>query len=154
MLENITISKFNLVGIEVRTNTKGILELTQDVQALWGKFISQNIAGQIHNKVGSTIYAVYTDYEGDYTKPYTSFIGCKVVNLENIPNGLVARSFKGGKYNKYLAKGNILQGIVYDTWKHVYSLNLDRKYDADFEIYGEKAANYLDAEVEILVGVN
>ena len=153
-MENTTITPFNLIGIEIRTNTKGIVELATDMQNLWGKFIAQNIAGQIPNKIDNTVYAVYTDYEGDYTKPYTAFIGCKVAEVDSIPDSMVARSFHGGKYAKYIAKGNLLQGSVVNAWKHIWSLNLDRKYTADFEIYGEKAANYLDAEVEILVGIN
>ena len=148
-MENIIIEPFNLIGIEVRTNTKGISELTSDIQGLWGKFISQNIASQIPNKVNNTIYAVYTDYEGDFTKPYTAFIGCMVSNIDKVPDNMINRRFNGGKYNKFVAKGNLMEGLVYNTWKKVWMANLDRKYDADFEIYGEKALNYLDAEIDL-----
>ena len=129
-MENINISQFNLIGIQIRTNTHGISQLTLDMQGLWGKFISENIAGQISDKIDNTIYAVYTDYEGDFTKPYTAFIGCKVTKIDSIPHGLIARSFNGGEYTKFIAKGNLLDGIIYDKWKHIFSLNLNRKYDA------------------------
>ncbi len=153
-MENIDISPFNLIGIQIRTNTNGISQLTLDMQGLWSKFISENISEKISDKVDNTIYAVYTDYEGDFTKPYTAFIGCRVTKLDSIPHGLIARSFKGGVYKKVIAKGNLLDGIIYDKWIYIISLNLDRKYDADFEVYGEKAKNFLDAEVEVLIGVN
>ena len=32
-------------------------------------------------------------------------------------------------------------------------MELDRTYDADFEIFGEKAQNPADAEVEFYVGI-
>ncbi len=153
-MEHIDISPFNLIGIQIRTNTNGISQLTLDMQGLWSKFISENIEEKISDKVDNTIYAVYTDYEGDFTKPYTAFIGCRVTKLDSIPHGLIARSFKGGVYKKVIAKGNLLDGIIYDKWIYIISLNLDRKYDADFEVYGEKAKNFLDAEVEVLIGVN
>ena len=153
-MENMDIKPFSLIGIQTRTNTNGISQLILDMQGLWGKFISENIAGKISDKIDNTIYAVYTDYEGDFTKPYNAFIGCRVQKLDSIPHGLIARSFSGGLYTKLIAKGNLLDGIIYDKWKHIFSLNLNRKYDADFEVYGEKATNFLDAEVEVLIGVH
>ncbi len=52
----------------------------------------ENILANIPNKVDSTIYSVYTDYESDFTKPYTTLIGCKVPDLKSIPKGMAAKT--------------------------------------------------------------
>ena len=152
-MENINISSSHMIGIQIRTNNNDIMQLTKDMQNLWNKFISKDVAGQIQNKLNNTIYCVYTDYEGDYTKPYTAFLGSKVTDLSNIPTGLIGRTFQGGTYNKYIAQGNILQGSVYEKWEEIWGLNLNRTYYADFEVYGEKSQNPENAEVEIFIGV-
>lgn len=152
-MENISINPFNIIGIQVRTNNNDHTKLIQDMQNLWNKFISENVAGQIQNKTDTSIYCIYTDYESDYTKPYTAFLGCKVSDLAIIPEGLEGKSFKGGLYNKYKAKGNLLDGIVYEKWKYIWGLDIHRTYNADFEVYGDKSQNHEDAEVEIFIGV-
>ncbi len=152
-MKNISINSFNVIGIKVRTNNSDYIKLAHDMQNLWNKFISENVAGQIQNKIDTAIYCIYTDYEGDYTKPYTAFLGCKVSDLSIIPEGLEGKSFKDGLYNKYTAKGNILDGIVYEKWKYIWGLDICRTYNADFEVYGEKSQNPENAEVEIFIGV-
>ena len=142
-----------MIGIQVRTNNNDLTQLTNDMQNLWNKLISENIAEQIQNKLDNTVYCVYTDYEGDYTKPYTAFLGYSVPDLIVIPNGLIGRNFQGGLYNKYVAKGNLHQGIVYDTWKYIWGLNTPRAYYADFEVYNDKTQNTESAEVEIFIGI-
>jgi len=79
---------FNIIGIPVRTSNENG-KSAQDIDALWEKFMSENIVGQIPNKISQNVYSVYTDYEGDYTQPYTTLLGCKVTSLEEIPKGMV-----------------------------------------------------------------
>lgn len=151
-MENTQVDGFNIIGITVRTennNGKGLI----DIGGLWARFMTENILVQIPNKIDNTIYSIYTDYESDYTGLYTTILGCRVSNLDNIPSGFVGRNFASGKYNKYVAKGNILTGIVADAWKNIWSLEIDRSYIYDFEVYGANAQNPLDAEVEIYIGV-
>lgn len=151
-MENIQVEDFNVIGITVRTennNGRGLI----DIGGLWARFMTENILSQIPNKIDNTIYSIYTDYESDYTGLYTTILGCKVSSLDSIPSGFVGRSFASGKYNRYVAKGNILTGLVADAWKNIWSLKIDRSYIYDFEVYGTNAQNPLDAEVEIYIGV-
>ena len=46
-----------------------------------------------------------------------------------------------------------MQGIVYNEWVKIWNSDLDRTFVADFEVYGEKAQDPTNAEVEIFVGV-
>ena len=152
-MELTQIESFNIIGIAVKTDNNDPIKLNHDMQNLWNKFTSKNIISQIPGKVDSNVYCVYTEYEGDYTKPYLALLGCKVDNLDNVPAGLVGKNFSGGSYNKYTAKGNLLQGIVYEKWKYIWSSDIARTYIADFEIYGEKSQNLENAEVDIFIGI-
>lgn len=152
-MENVNLNAFHIIGISVRTsNANG--QTGTDIGALWNKFMSEGIAEKIPNKLEDSIYSIYTDYAGDYTQPYTAILGCKVENLDNIPAGMIGKSFDNGFYKKIATRGDLTQGIVYQEWTKIWNLDLDRAYTADFEIYGEKAQNPMDAEVDIFVAIN
>ncbi|WP_268849360.1 GyrI-like domain-containing protein [Flavobacterium aestivum] len=146
------IKSFCVIGISVRTtNENG--QAGQDIPALWNKFMAEGITEKIPNKFDDTLFCVYTDYEKDHTKPYTTILGCKVENLSNIPNGMVGKTFEEAEYEKFVAKGDIFQGMVFDEWTKIWNSDLDRTYTADFEVYGEKAQNPKNAEVDIFIAV-
>jgi predicted transcriptional regulator YdeE len=148
-----TIEKFNVVGISVRTtNENG--QSGKDIGELWNKFMMERVLEQIPNKMDASVYCIYTGYESDYTKPYTTIIGCRVEDLSAIPNGMVGKTIESGNYSKHLAKGNNLQKIVIQAWMDIWNSDLKRLYTADFEVYGEKAQNTESAEVEIFVAVS
>ena len=107
----------------------------------------------IPNKIDNSIYSIYTEYEKDHTRPYTTLLGCRVENLDLIPNGMIGKTFDQATYDKIVAKGNLMQGIVYNEWVKIWNSDLDRTFVADFEVYGEKAQDPTNAEVEIFVGV-
>lgn len=147
------IQSFKIIGIEVRTtNEKG--KGAEDIGALWGKFFSENIAGKIPNKESEETYAIYTDYESDFTGKYTTVIGQKVTTLNSIPKGCIGREFQGGNYKKFMAIGAIPNAVV-QTWKEIWNNDkiLNRKYTADFEMYGEKSQNGDKSEVAIYIAV-
>jgi len=151
-METQQIKSFEVIGISVRTtNENG--QSGMDIQKLWNKFMSEGIIEKITNKADKSIYSIYADYEKDYTKPYTAIVGCRVADLENIPVGMTGISIPTGSYVKFTAKGNIMQGIVFNEWIKIWNSELPRKYTADFEIYGERAQNPENAEVDIFVAV-
>ena len=151
-MSNQTIQKFSVIGISVRTTNENN-QAGQDIPALWNKFITEGISEKIPNKTDSSIYCIYTEYEKDHTKPYTTILGCKVENLDTIPNGMIGKAFEEATYTKHIAKGNILQGMVFGEWAKIWNSDLDRAFTADFEVYGEKAQNPENAEVDIFVAV-
>ncbi len=151
-MSNQTIQKFSVIGISVRTSNENG-KAGQDIPALWNKFMTEGIAEQIPNKIDNSIYCIYTEYEKDHTKPYTTILGCKVGNLDEIPNGMVGQTFEETTYSKHIAKGNILQGMVFNEWTKIWNSDLSRTFTADFEVYGEKAQNPENAEVDIFIAV-
>ncbi len=152
-MQNVKIEPFKMIGLSIMTtNQNG--KAAQDIASLWNKFLGESIVDKIPNKVDSTIYSLYTDYEGDHLLPYRVILGCKVSDLAIVPEGMIAREFQGGSYVKTVAKGDLTQGLIVNHWSKLWEMTLDRKYSADFEVFGEKAQNPLDAEVEFFVAVN
>lgn len=151
-MQKVTIKPFKIIGIAIRT-TNEKEQASKEIPELWGRFMSENILTKIPDKVDHEIYSIYTDYESDHTKPYTAILGCKVESLENIPNGMVGKSFSGATYIKTTTKGDLMQGLVLKQWSKIFEMGLDRSFTADFEIYGAKSQNPSDAEVDFYVGV-
>lgn len=151
-MKKITKKPFNVIGLSIRTTNENN-QSGKDIAELWQLFLSKNIQEQIPNKVDNSIYCVYTDYEKDHTKPYTTILGCKVSSIDKIPEGMVAQSFKKGIYIKTIAKGDLTNNLIYNHWLKIFEMNIDRAFFADFEIYDERANNPKDCEVDVFVSV-
>lgn len=151
-MKKVKVEAFHVIGISVRTTNENN-QAAQDIPALWGKFMSEAIQGKIPNKIDAEVLSIYTNYESDHTKPYDTILGCRVSSLDNVPEGMVALSFDGGIYAEFVSKGDMNQGVVYNTWLEIWEADLDRKFTADFEVYGEKAQNPANIEVPIFVAV-
>lgn len=151
-MKNQTIQKFYVIGISIRTtNENG--QSSGDLEALWGKFWGEEIQKQIPNKVNDDIYAVYTDYETDFTGPYTVIIGLRVSSLEDVPEGFVAITIEKTVYQKFVSKGKMPEA-VFNTWMEIWQDKaLDRAYKADFTIHGKKYYDGDNAEVETFISV-
>lgn len=151
-MNNMKVEPFKVIGIAVRTTNENN-QAAKDIPLLWEKLMKEDILNAIPGKIDNTLYAIYTDYEKDHTKPYTTILGCKVENLDHIPEGMVGKSFEGGNYVKFTAKGNLAEDLVINEWIKIWNMELGRIYTADFEMYGEKTQNLTDAEVDILIAV-
>ena len=141
-----------IVGIDKRTTNKNE-QAAKDIPELWNTFISNNTIQRIPNKVNDTIYAVYTNYKSDHTEEYSTIIGCKVANLNNIPEEMTCIKIDNSYYSRFTAKGDLTKGVIYEEWMKIWGTNLDRKYTTDFEVYGVEARNPNDAEVDIYVAI-
>jgi len=151
-MESEKLDGFQVIGISVRTTNENN-KSAKDITDLWAKFMQEGLADKIPNKMDNSIYSIYTKYESDYMKPYTTILGCKVQNLDHIPDGMIGKTISKANYAKHTAKGDLTNGVVYNEWTKIWQSNLNRAYSADFEIYGEKAQNPNDAEVDIYVGI-
>lgn len=77
--------------------------------------------------------ALYTDYEGDHTKPFNYTIGCEVTSFQNLPEDLNSLTIPGNKYALYRVKGGLPDKLI-ETWKSIWEeKGLERKFEADFE---------------------
>ena len=139
-----------VVGIECRTsNTPDGAPV--DIPKLWGRVYGEHVLERIQNKISNDVVALYCDYEGDYTKPYSCVIGCQVSAIDQIPEGMVAKELPATSYVVFAAKGQHPEAVM-QTWAHVWQSPLDRTYTGDFEVYGEKFAAS-PQEVDIYIAV-
>lgn len=147
-----TTENLYVIGVAIRTtNENG--QSAADIPQLWNKFLSENIAATIPNKVNENIYCIYTDYESDHTKPYTTILGCRVSSLGDVPEGLTGKEIAGGDYEVITVKGKITDGIVFNEWVRIWNSDLPRAFTADYEVYGEKAQQPDNAEVDIFIAL-
>ena len=147
------LADFKIIGISIESTNEGGQSI-EDMGKLWEQFYADGISDKIPNKISDEVYSLFTDYESDYAGKYTAIIGHKVESIEKIPNGLVGREFKGGRYTKLTAKGEMPDAIV-DIWKKVWKEDkkLNRRYTVDFEVYGLKSQNGSKSEVDVFIAI-
>lgn len=151
---NKKLDSIQIIGISVTTTNEGG-QAMQDIGAMWGRFKGQDIHSAIPNKVNGNIYCIYTNYEGDHTKPYDVVLGCQVNSIEDIPEGLVSHTIDANAYKIYSAKGNLTTGqAVGQKWMEIWEADLNRNFKSDFELYSENTVDPTDGVVEIYVGVD
>jgi predicted transcriptional regulator YdeE len=142
---------FKIVGISVRTtNQDG--QAKKDIGTLFAGFLSLLMPEQIPGRLSPDIYCIYTEYESDFNGPYTCIVGCRVHSLENIPDGFVGINIAESAYRVYKSVGNLAECVA-DTWVQIWQSDINRKYAADFDIYGEGAMDPENAEVDIYVSI-
>ena len=145
--------EFKLIGLALKTKTTNKNgQSGKDCGSLWQKFEKENYAEKIPEKLSNEIFAVYYNYEGDYTKPFSYFIGCKVKDYTEVPEGMDSLIIIGGQYLQFIAKG-IMPDCVGDMWKQIWNSGIKRTYQTDFEVYDERSKNWNDAEVDIFISV-
>ncbi|MGJ7033023.1 GyrI-like domain-containing protein [Niabella hirudinis] len=145
-------ASFKVIGISVRTTNENN-QAAIDIPALWERFMTTGIAQQIPNKAGEEIYAIYTAYEKDHTRPYTTVLGCPVTSFDEVPAGMETVEIAAGNYARFTATGNISEGAVFNEWLKIWNTPLPRKYATDFEVYGAKAQDPEHAEVPIFIAL-
>lgn len=153
METEVQLASFKIIGIAIRTtNQNG--QAASDLGQLWQQFYNEDILSQIPGKLNNDIYSVYTAYTSDYTGEYTALIGCRVTSLDSIPNGLTGKAFTGGKYALHQARGKMPDAVM-NAWQHIWDREkeLNRKYTADFEVYGPKSQNPENAAVDIYIAI-
>jgi predicted transcriptional regulator YdeE len=153
-MNKIHVPAFRLIGLKLpkkTTNKDGQANI--DCGSLWQKFESEKVAARIPNKLGEEVYAVYFEYEGDHTQPYSYFIGCKVeTDAAGLP-GLDTLLISSEDCVKIEAKGK-MPDCVANAWRGIWNTVIDRAYQYDFEKYDDRSKDWSNAEVDIFVSVN
>lgn len=138
------------IGLELRTNNK---ECSLAMPAHKDRFFNENILAKIPNKIDGSILALYTDYEGDYTQPYSWILGCEVSSLDNVPEGLVAKVIPQSKYAVFTTQGEFPQGLI-AAWQAIWNSGLHRSYTSDFELYRSDFNPQTNPEVKVYIAVD
>jgi len=149
----IELGEAKLIGLALKGKTTNINEQSSiDCGNLWQEFEKGKYAEKIPNKLTDEIFAVYHQYEGDYTEPFSYFIGCKVKADTEVPAGLETLTIAKGIYQKINAKGKMPDCVV-NAWKEIWISNIPRSYKMDFEVYDERSKDWSNAEVEVYLSI-
>ncbi len=149
------IEGFSVIGVSVITdNDKG----AEEINALWEEFFQKQIGQKIKNRVDDVIYAVYSDYEGDHTRPYRYTIGYRIKDgnnnfYNNLNDSLHHVQVKGADYAMMSAAGQQPKALI-ETWTAIWQSDLDRRFETDFEVYGKRFFEEGVHEVLVAIGVN
>lgn len=138
------------IGLELRTNNE---ECSYAMPAHKERFFVENIPSKIPNKVNGNILALYTDYEGDYTKPYSWILGCEVSNLDELPEGLVGKVIPESNYAVFTTQGKFPQGLI-AAWQSIWKANLHRSYTSDFEVYRSDFDPQKNPQVKVYIAID
>jgi predicted transcriptional regulator YdeE len=148
-----TMKEINLIGLALKTKTTNAHgQSSIDCKELWHKFENGKHATSISNKLSGEIYGVYYNYDGDSTKPFSYFIGCKVKKGTATPEGLDSLTIAAGQYEKITVTGK-MPDIVINAWKEIWKADYARTYQTDFEIYDERTKDWGNAEVDVYLSV-
>jgi len=143
---------FKIIGIVVRTTNTNDQSKT-DINALWNRWFTENIATRIPNTISDHLYNVYTDYESDEFGFYNTILGYKVSTLASVPKGLIGKQIPVTKYKKFVSEGKLPDCVV-KTWETIWSLKFNRSYIADFDVYDPKTMNPENAIVKTYLSIN
>lgn len=155
-----SLPEINLVGLTARTNNMAEMNpSTAKIKPTMEKFFGEKIQEKIQNKKNpGKIFAVYTQYESDFTGDYTYFMGEEVTSLKEIEKGLETLTLPGQEYVTFTSEPGTLPGVVIEMWQKIWqmdpaSLGGTRGYVADFEIYDARSHDPLNAVLDIYIGV-
>ena len=151
-------SSFTVVGISARTTNAQERSGRGVVGKMWQRFISEQLLEKIPDRADSSILALYTNYDSDANGAYTFVIGAKVTSAGKIPSGMIAVKVPAGKYRVLTTDRGPTVQVVPEAWARIWSLSKsqlggERAYKTDFELYGPRAADPQNAEVQIYVGI-
>lgn len=131
-----------VLGIYARTGNDNI----EQIGDLWRRFQEMGGPSGIAARTGDSVYCVYCEYETDAKGAFTVLIGCAVDPDAEIPEGMMKLEIEAGRFFVFEPAGELPKS-VFETWAEIWSMPIDRLFQADFDRYGS------DGKVTIHVGV-
>jgi len=132
---------FIVVGVTVRTNNTKEATGQGDIPGLWQSAIQNSTLETIPNKTGDGMVVVYSDYATDNTGDYNYTLGYRVTSADKVPDGMVARTVRAGKYSVVASETGPPQEVIPALWQRIAQMTPQqlggaRAYQTDFETYG------------------
>lgn len=149
--EIIELKEKHVVGLLIRTTNEN-MQSAKDIASLWQNFICEGVYKAIDNKIDQKTIGLYTDYEKDHTKPYNFMTCCEVYSINDFKAPLEAQIIKSGKYAKFSIRGHIQKDVM-TAWQNIWSTNLNRTYESDFEVYHNNSEDINDQIIDIYISI-
>ncbi|MGL4108791.1 GyrI-like domain-containing protein [Clostridium sp. LP20] len=150
--EIVNLKEKMVAGILIKTTNENYKSMI-DIGELWGQFLGTGSFLSISSKVNKKTIGLYTDYEGDYTKPFNFITSCEINSSDGLPSEMVIKKIESGKYAKFIINGDV-QKAVGEFWTELWNMNLDRKYSSDFEEYQNNSEDLSNQEIHIYIALN
>lgn len=165
--EIVNLKEKSVIGLMKKTtNHNG--QAMMDIGLLWQDFFERGFYNNIPCKVNHKTIGLYTDYEGDYTKPY-HFLACsEVSDTGEIDETLktqtsyeansvfVKKTIEAGTYARFIIYGDVQKSVGEfwcEFWKNCEAMNLERNYTFDFEEYQNNTNDMTNQEIHIYISI-
>lgn len=148
--ELVTLEEKIVKGVVIKTTNEGGKSI-QDIGLLWKRFFEEKTMEKLTDRKNQKLIGLYTEYEGDYTKPYQFLVGAEVTSKSE-QNSLVCKVIPAGKYAKFSVKGDMVTAVG-AAWQEIWSLPLPRKYTADFEEYHMDSEDLSKQTIDIYIAL-
>lgn len=119
---------------------------------LWDRFNVERVMERIPEYTEGVVITLYTNYADQSDAAYTVYVGARVRDIQQVPEGLELITVPAQKYAQFLARGPMPESVS-SAWEQIKEMNLPRAYGTDYDIYGPKSQNEEISEVEIFVSL-
>jgi predicted transcriptional regulator YdeE len=135
-------ASFMVVGLTVRTNNAKEAGGQGAIPQLWQSAMQNGTLEQIPNRAADGMVVVYSDYASDNTGDYNYTLGYRVTSADKVPDGMVAKTIKAGKYAVVTSETGPPQEVIPALWQRINSMTAEqmggaRAYQTDFETYAD-----------------
>lgn len=157
----IELPEMMLIGIRARTNNKQEMDpSTAKISPTVQQYFHNGLYDKIPNRTKPGVtYCVYTDYDSDANGDYTYFIGELVSNLDALPEGFTSVTIPSQHYAKFTNGPKTMPDVCIEAWQQIWQMNDSdlggkRNYQADFELYDERASDHYNVTLDICIGIS
>ncbi|MES2203642.1 MAG: GyrI-like domain-containing protein [Pseudomonadota bacterium] len=154
-------NKIKLIGLTTRTNNQNEMNpTTGKIGSMIGEFFGNQWNAKIANRKNPGItFCIYTEYASDEHGDYTYFIGEEVNDFDQVPEGMKTLVIPASDYQKFTTPAGKMPDIVIQAWQAIWKMTPEalggkRAYQADFEVYDQRAQDPENSVVDIYIGVN
>jgi predicted transcriptional regulator YdeE len=152
--------EIKIVGLSLRTNNQKEMDpITNTIGQLVHTYLSAQIAGQIPNRKNPGVtLSVFTEYDSNEHGDYTYIIGEEVEHFGNVPTLFKQLTIPASKYQRFTTKPGQMPQVVVQAWQQIWQMSAadlggQRAYQADFEVYDERALDPARTTLDIYIGI-
>ncbi|OLS27020.1 MAG: hypothetical protein HeimC3_04870 [Candidatus Heimdallarchaeota archaeon LC_3] len=149
--EIVELESFIVQAMKRRTTNENNLA-TNDIKALWDKFYKENISKKISHKKSSDILALFTEYEKDYFKSYTYYLGHKLKKTGLRSKDLYFLVVPKGKY-AVIEVSEPFPDSIFNAWNNIWNSDIKRAYTVDYEVYGPEYFREKEKSMKIYLSI-
>lgn len=118
------------------------------IMGAWEAFYRGNLKEQVPNRLTDDVYCIYTNYQGDHTKPMDMLIGFPVPKGTPCPKGLHAFTIPEGSYKLYVSEGPLPDALI-QTWQDIWQTCTNRAFGVDVDYYPSCSESCVETYISV-----